>query len=59
MSFLGFWLGLLIAVFLLAIFFIVAIFRLNWKKMTEEVDLLDIELEYITNCNAHDHASNH
>ncbi|KAA0702047.1 Multidrug and toxin extrusion protein 1 [Triplophysa tibetana] len=32
----GFWLGLLIAVFLLAIFFIVAIFRLNWKKMTEE-----------------------
>uniref|UniRef100_A0A8C1C049 Multidrug and toxin extrusion protein n=2 Tax=Cyprinus carpio TaxID=7962 RepID=A0A8C1C049_CYPCA len=32
----GFWLGLLIAVFLLAIFFIVAIFKLNWKKMTEE-----------------------
>ncbi|RXN07623.1 multidrug and toxin extrusion 1-like protein [Labeo rohita] len=32
----GFWLGLLIAVFLLAIFFTVAIFRLNWKKMTEE-----------------------
>ncbi|XP_043114932.1 solute carrier family 47 member 4 isoform X2 [Puntigrus tetrazona] len=32
----GFWLGLLIAVFLLAIFFTVAIFKLNWKKMTEE-----------------------
>ncbi|XP_016414119.1 multidrug and toxin extrusion protein 1-like [Sinocyclocheilus rhinocerous] len=32
----GFWLGLLIAVFLLAIFFVVAIFKLNWKKMTEE-----------------------
>ncbi|XP_051965808.1 multidrug and toxin extrusion protein 1-like [Xyrauchen texanus] len=32
----GFWLGLLIAVFLLAIFFIIAIFKLNWKKMTEE-----------------------
>lgn len=35
--FAGFWLGLLIAVFLLAIFFTVAIFKLNWKKMTEEV----------------------
>uniref|UniRef100_A0A8C2FF03 Multidrug and toxin extrusion protein n=1 Tax=Cyprinus carpio TaxID=7962 RepID=A0A8C2FF03_CYPCA len=35
----GFWLGLLIAVFLLAIFFIVAIFKLNWKKMTEEVGI--------------------
>uniref|UniRef100_A0A4W4DR04 Multidrug and toxin extrusion protein n=1 Tax=Electrophorus electricus TaxID=8005 RepID=A0A4W4DR04_ELEEL len=32
----GFWLGLLVAVFLLAIFFIVVIFKLNWKKMTEE-----------------------
>ncbi|XP_076832821.1 multidrug and toxin extrusion protein 1-like isoform X2 [Brachyhypopomus gauderio] len=32
----GFWLGLLVAVFLLAIFFIVIIFKLNWKKMTEE-----------------------
>ncbi|TRZ00945.1 hypothetical protein DNTS_004786 [Danionella cerebrum] len=32
----GFWLGLLIAVFLLAIFFTVAIFKLNWKKMTKE-----------------------
>uniref|UniRef100_A0A3B1JAB0 Multidrug and toxin extrusion protein n=1 Tax=Astyanax mexicanus TaxID=7994 RepID=A0A3B1JAB0_ASTMX len=32
----GFWLGLLVAVFLLAIYFIVIIFRLNWKKMTEE-----------------------
>ncbi|XP_073673839.1 solute carrier family 47 member 4 [Garra rufa] len=32
----GFWLGLLIAVFLLAIFFTVVIFKLNWKKMTQE-----------------------
>ncbi|KAI4898726.1 hypothetical protein NFI96_024105, partial [Prochilodus magdalenae] len=32
----GFWLGLLIAVFLLSIFFIIIIFKLNWKKMTEE-----------------------
>ncbi|XP_042595539.1 solute carrier family 47 member 4 [Cyprinus carpio] len=32
----GFWLGLFIAVFLLAIFFTVAIFKLNWKKLTEE-----------------------
>uniref|UniRef100_A0A8B9JA26 Multidrug and toxin extrusion protein n=1 Tax=Astyanax mexicanus TaxID=7994 RepID=A0A8B9JA26_ASTMX len=36
----GFWLGLLVAVFLLAIYFIVIIFRLNWKKMTEEVHLV-------------------
>uniref|UniRef100_A0AAR2M1I5 Multidrug and toxin extrusion protein n=1 Tax=Pygocentrus nattereri TaxID=42514 RepID=A0AAR2M1I5_PYGNA len=33
----GFWLGLLVAVFLLSIFFIVIIFKLNWKKMTDEV----------------------
>ncbi|KAL6471177.1 hypothetical protein MHYP_G00198270 [Metynnis hypsauchen] len=32
----GFWLGLLVTVFLLSIFFIVIIFKLNWKKMTEE-----------------------
>ncbi|XP_017550412.1 multidrug and toxin extrusion protein 1-like isoform X1 [Pygocentrus nattereri] len=32
----GFWLGLLVAVFLLSIFFIVIIFKLNWKKMTDE-----------------------
>ncbi|KAI5626706.1 hypothetical protein C0J50_13666, partial [Silurus asotus] len=32
----GFWWGLLIAVFLLSIFFIVIIFKLNWKKITEE-----------------------
>nr|XP_055052613.1 solute carrier family 47 member 4 isoform X1 [Misgurnus anguillicaudatus] len=32
----GFWLGLFIAVFLLAIVFIVAIFKLDWKKMTDE-----------------------
>uniref|UniRef100_A0A8B9HJC1 Multidrug and toxin extrusion protein n=1 Tax=Astyanax mexicanus TaxID=7994 RepID=A0A8B9HJC1_ASTMX len=36
----GFWLGLLVAVFLLAIYFVVIIFRLNWKKMTEEVHLI-------------------
>uniref|UniRef100_A0A8B9HIY1 Multidrug and toxin extrusion protein n=1 Tax=Astyanax mexicanus TaxID=7994 RepID=A0A8B9HIY1_ASTMX len=36
----GFWLGLLVAVFLLAIYFVVIIFRLNWKKMTEEVHLV-------------------
>uniref|UniRef100_A0A6Q2X2I8 Multidrug and toxin extrusion protein n=1 Tax=Esox lucius TaxID=8010 RepID=A0A6Q2X2I8_ESOLU len=34
---LGFWLGLLIAVSLLSIFFITVIFRLNWEKMTEKV----------------------
>ncbi|KAL0973217.1 hypothetical protein UPYG_G00200470 [Umbra pygmaea] len=33
---LGFWLGLLIAVSLLSIFFITVIFRLNWEKMTEK-----------------------
>ncbi|XP_053363545.1 solute carrier family 47 member 4 [Clarias gariepinus] len=32
----GFWWGLFIAVFLLSIFFIVIIFKLNWKKLTEE-----------------------
>ncbi|MCJ8740113.1 hypothetical protein PDJAM_G00055080 [Pangasius djambal] len=32
----GFWWGLFIAVFLLSIFFIVIIFKLNWKKITEE-----------------------
>ncbi|XP_066520432.1 solute carrier family 47 member 4 isoform X2 [Hoplias malabaricus] len=32
----GFWLGLLVAVFLLSIFFIVFILKLNWKKMTEQ-----------------------
>ncbi|XP_047676462.1 solute carrier family 47 member 4 isoform X1 [Tachysurus fulvidraco] len=32
----GFWWGLFVAVFLLSIFFIVIIFKLNWKKLTEE-----------------------
>uniref|UniRef100_A0A3Q2DC35 Multidrug and toxin extrusion protein n=1 Tax=Cyprinodon variegatus TaxID=28743 RepID=A0A3Q2DC35_CYPVA len=34
---LGFWLGLLICVVLHSTFYIIVIFRLNWKKMTEEV----------------------
>ncbi|MEQ2230849.1 hypothetical protein ILYODFUR_033455, partial [Ilyodon furcidens] len=33
---LGFWLGLLICVILHSTFYIIVIFRLNWKKMTEE-----------------------
>ncbi|XP_038159268.1 multidrug and toxin extrusion protein 1-like [Cyprinodon tularosa] len=33
---LGFWLGLLICVVLHSTFYIIVIFRLNWKKMTEE-----------------------
>ncbi|KAK3561007.1 hypothetical protein QTP86_023198 [Hemibagrus guttatus] len=32
----GFWWGLFVAVFLLSIFFIIIIFKLNWKKLTEE-----------------------
>lgn len=38
----GFWLGLFIAVFLLAIFFVVAIFKLDWKKITKEVGISDL-----------------
>ncbi|KAL2096119.1 hypothetical protein ACEWY4_008267 [Coilia grayii] len=33
---LGFWLGLLISTILLAVFLIVVIFKLDWKKMTKE-----------------------
>ncbi|XP_071353315.1 multidrug and toxin extrusion protein 1-like [Trachinotus anak] len=33
---LGFWLGLLICVVLQSTFYIIVIFKLNWKKMTEE-----------------------
>uniref|UniRef100_A0A3P9KI87 Multidrug and toxin extrusion protein n=1 Tax=Oryzias latipes TaxID=8090 RepID=A0A3P9KI87_ORYLA len=33
---LGFWIGLLICVILQSTFYIVVIFKLNWKKMTEE-----------------------
>uniref|UniRef100_A0A8C7Z4N9 Multidrug and toxin extrusion protein n=1 Tax=Oryzias sinensis TaxID=183150 RepID=A0A8C7Z4N9_9TELE len=36
---LGFWIGLLICVILQSTFYIVVIFKLNWKKMTEEVFL--------------------
>lgn len=55
----GFWLGLLIAVFLLAIFFVVAIFKLNWKKMTEEVGISDLlKLNLSSNYAAHDHVIN-
>ncbi|XP_062408850.1 multidrug and toxin extrusion protein 1-like isoform X2 [Sardina pilchardus] len=32
----GFWLGLLIASVLLAVFFVIVIFKLDWKKMTKE-----------------------
>ncbi|XP_076137788.1 solute carrier family 47 member 4 [Alosa pseudoharengus] len=32
----GFWLGLLISTALLAVFFIIVIFKLDWKKMTKE-----------------------
>uniref|UniRef100_A0A8C5DUA5 Multidrug and toxin extrusion protein n=1 Tax=Gouania willdenowi TaxID=441366 RepID=A0A8C5DUA5_GOUWI len=46
---LGFWLGLLVCVVLQSIFYIVVVFKLNWKQMTEEVlpitkfSLLDTE----------------
>uniref|UniRef100_A0AAR2M484 Multidrug and toxin extrusion protein n=1 Tax=Pygocentrus nattereri TaxID=42514 RepID=A0AAR2M484_PYGNA len=43
----GFWLGLLVAVFLLSIFFIVIIFKLNWKKMTDEVCPVHLYLTYL------------
>uniref|UniRef100_A0A3B4AGJ2 Multidrug and toxin extrusion protein n=1 Tax=Periophthalmus magnuspinnatus TaxID=409849 RepID=A0A3B4AGJ2_9GOBI len=33
----GFWLGLLICVIVQSTFFIVVIFKLNWKRMTEEL----------------------
>ncbi|XP_062275851.1 multidrug and toxin extrusion protein 1-like [Scomber scombrus] len=33
---LGFWLGLLICVILQSAFFIIVIFKMNWKRMTEE-----------------------
>uniref|UniRef100_A0A8C9Z020 Multidrug and toxin extrusion protein n=1 Tax=Sander lucioperca TaxID=283035 RepID=A0A8C9Z020_SANLU len=33
---LGLWLGLLISVFLQSIFYIIVIFNLNWKRITEE-----------------------
>ncbi|CAK6966688.1 multidrug and toxin extrusion protein 1-like [Scomber scombrus] len=33
---LGFWLGLLICVILQSTFYIIVIFKLNWKRMTEE-----------------------
>ena len=33
----GFWLGLLICVILQSTFYIIVIFKLNWKRMTEEV----------------------
>lgn len=33
----GFWLGLLICVILQATFYIIVIFKLNWKTITEEV----------------------
>ncbi|KAM6932926.1 LOW QUALITY PROTEIN: multidrug and toxin extrusion protein 1-like [Xenentodon cancila] len=36
MRILGFWLGLLICVVLQSSFYIIVIFRLNWKRMTEE-----------------------
>ncbi|XP_054649301.1 multidrug and toxin extrusion protein 1-like isoform X1 [Dunckerocampus dactyliophorus] len=36
LNILGFWLGLLICVILQSIFYITVIFRMNWKKITEE-----------------------
>uniref|UniRef100_A0A3P9NZ44 Multidrug and toxin extrusion protein n=1 Tax=Poecilia reticulata TaxID=8081 RepID=A0A3P9NZ44_POERE len=44
---LGFWLGLLICVVLHSTFYIIVIFRLNWKKMTEEVFQLSSSLTII------------
>uniref|UniRef100_A0A8C1U5T9 Multidrug and toxin extrusion protein n=1 Tax=Cyprinus carpio TaxID=7962 RepID=A0A8C1U5T9_CYPCA len=52
----GFWLGLFIAVFLLAIFFTVAIFKLNWKKLTEEVGISGLLKQHLSsNYTPHDH----
>uniref|UniRef100_A0A673A9T6 Multidrug and toxin extrusion protein n=1 Tax=Sphaeramia orbicularis TaxID=375764 RepID=A0A673A9T6_9TELE len=39
---LGFWLGLLICVILQSTFYIIIIFKLNWKRMTEEVNYRQI-----------------
>uniref|UniRef100_A0AAY4DU64 Multidrug and toxin extrusion protein n=1 Tax=Denticeps clupeoides TaxID=299321 RepID=A0AAY4DU64_9TELE len=33
----GFWIGLLISTFLLAVFYIIMIFKMNWKRLTKEV----------------------
>ncbi|XP_028856302.1 multidrug and toxin extrusion protein 1-like [Denticeps clupeoides] len=32
----GFWIGLLISTFLLAVFYIIMIFKMNWKRLTKE-----------------------
>lgn len=35
--FTGFWLGLLVCVIIQSNFYIIVIFKLNWKKITDEV----------------------
>uniref|UniRef100_A0A3Q1JBB6 Multidrug and toxin extrusion protein n=1 Tax=Anabas testudineus TaxID=64144 RepID=A0A3Q1JBB6_ANATE len=48
---LGFWLGLLICVILQATFYIIVIFKLNWKTITEEVCYcLVVELLVLDGC---------
>uniref|UniRef100_A0A3B4XDF1 Multidrug and toxin extrusion protein n=1 Tax=Seriola lalandi dorsalis TaxID=1841481 RepID=A0A3B4XDF1_SERLL len=46
---LGFWLGLLICVVLQSTFYIIVIFNLNWKRMTEETESNgNVNTEYLT-----------
>lgn len=44
----GFWLGLLVCVILQSTFYIIVIFRLNWKKVTEEVLYTEFKKSHMT-----------
>ncbi|XP_005804146.1 multidrug and toxin extrusion protein 1-like [Xiphophorus maculatus] len=55
---LGFWLGLLICVVLHSTFYIIVIFRLNWKKMTEEAVKRAMKKTHLTLVGADDPSDN-
>ncbi|XP_032401542.1 multidrug and toxin extrusion protein 1-like [Xiphophorus hellerii] len=55
---LGFWLGLLICVVLHSTFYIIVIFRLNWKKMTEEAVKRAMKKTHLTLLGADDPSHN-
>ncbi|PWA22061.1 hypothetical protein CCH79_00010301, partial [Gambusia affinis] len=55
---LGFWLGLLICVVLHSSFYIIVIFRLNWKKMTEEAVKRAMKKTHLTLLGADDPSDN-
>ncbi|XP_054901354.1 multidrug and toxin extrusion protein 1-like isoform X2 [Poeciliopsis prolifica] len=54
----GFWLGLLICVVLHSTFYIIVIFRLNWKKMTEEAVKRAMKKTHLTLLGADDPSDN-